>query len=419
VLMTYAVLMVQSSGNRLNVDSVELQVCQQQQAFSKVKSLELDEMLIDWIDLCRLLEGFPFITTLAASSNYFGTLRWPLKHACLTSLTLEYNQFKTLADISSLSGLLSLESLLLKGNEISLIETTTSPGTGKKLAQDNVIRDTTPVFGPNLRYIDLSYNQINDWNFVDTLAYVFPGMTSLRLSHNPLYQKPAANGENPSTDVEEGFMITLARLGNLKTLNFSNITAAERTNAELFYLSRIGKEIEAAANSEEQAVIARHKRYHELCKLHDPPKIVREKIKVDPETLQSRLIKFTFLVPSSLQTVQTGDSIQKEIPNSFDIYRVKGIVGRLLNARPMSLRLIWETGEWDPVAGYEEFEDNGSDEEGQMKTERRKSVQTPLASPRKAGGQLVKREVELEDGTRPVGNCVDGKDVTIRVELRK
>ncbi|PQE06401.1 tubulin-specific chaperone e protein [Rutstroemia sp. NJR-2017a WRK4] len=404
------------NGNRLYVDSVELQVCQQQQAFSKVKSLELDEMLIDWVDLCRLLEGFPFITTLAASSNCFGTLRWPLKHACLTSLTLEYNQFKTLADISSLSGLLSLESLLLKGNEISLIETTTNSGTGEKKTEENVIRDTTPVFGTNLRYIDLSYNKINDWSFVDTLAYVFPGMTSLRLSHNPLYQKPAANGENPSGDIEEGFMITLARLGNLKTLNFSNITAAERTNAELFYLSRIGKEIEAVPNSEEQAVIARHKRYHELCKLHDPPKIVREKIKVDPETLQSRLIKFTFLVPSSLQTDQTGDSIQKEIPNSFDIYRVKGIVGRLLGVKPMSLRLIWETGEWDPVAGYE---DTNSDEEEQTKTERRKSVQTPSEQQRKAGGQLVKREVELEDGTRPVGNCVDGKEVTIRVELRK
>src|SRR4051812_21289721 len=101
--------MVQSSGNRLNVDSVELQVCQQQQAFSNVKSLELDEMLIDWIDLCRLLEGFQFITTLAASSNCFRTLRWPVKHTCLTSLTLEYNQFKTLADISPLSELLSLE----------------------------------------------------------------------------------------------------------------------------------------------------------------------------------------------------------------------------------------------------------------------------------------------------------------------
>jgi hypothetical protein len=411
--------MVQSSGNRLNIDSVELEVCQQQQAFSNVKSLELDEMLIDWIDLCRLLEGFQFITTLAASSNCFRTLTWPLKHTCLTSLTLEYNQFETLADISPLSELLSLESLLLKGNMISLIGTVTSPGGGKKLAEENEIPDTTPVFSTNLRYIDLSYNQINDWTFVDSLAYVFPGMTSLRLSHNPLYQKPTTNGEKPSADVEKGFMITVARLGNLKTLNFSNITAAERTNAELFYLSRIGKEIEAASNSEEQAVLARHKRYHELCKLHDPPKIVREKIKVDPETLQSRLINFTFLVPSSLQKSQTGDAVKKEIPNSFDIYRLKGIVGRLLNVKPMSLRLIWETGEWDPVAGYEEFEDISGDEEEQMKTERRKSVQTQSESPRKPGGRLVKREVELEDGTRPVGNCVDGREVTIRVELRK
>ncbi|PQE25827.1 tubulin-specific chaperone e protein [Rutstroemia sp. NJR-2017a BBW] len=384
--------MVQFSGNRLYVDSVELQVCQQQQAFSKVKSLELDEMLIDWVDLCRLLEGFPFITTLAASSNCFETLRWPLKHACLTSLTLEYNQFKTLADISSLSGLLSLESLLLKGNEISLIETTTSSGTGKKLAQDNGIQDTTPVFGPNLRHVGVRL----PWDDILTTIAQSTLPEAYRKWGEPIGRCRGRIHDNTGPP--------------------RNITAAERTNAELFYLSRIGKEIEAVPNSEEQAVIARHKRYHELCKLHDPPKIVREKIKIDPETLQSRLIKFTFLVPSSLQTDQTGDSIQKEIPNSFDIYRVKGIVGRLLGVKPMSLRLIWETGEWDPVAGYE---DTNSDEEEQTKMERRKSVQTPSEQQRKAGGQLVKREVELEDGTRPVGNCVDGKEVTIRVELRK
>ncbi|KAM3071336.1 hypothetical protein ACMFMG_008928 [Clarireedia jacksonii] len=406
------------NGNRLNIDSVELQVCQQQQAFTKVRSLELDDMLIDWIDLCRLLEGFRFITTLMASSNCFRTLRWPVNHSNLTSLTLEYNQFETLADISPLSELLSLESLLLKGNKISLIEPVTGSGKEKIPAEDNGIRDTTPVFDTNLRYVDLSYNEINDWNFVDTLAYVFPGMISLRLSHNPLYQKPTADGEVQSADAEEGFMITLARLANLKTLNFSNITAAERTNAELFYLSRIAKEIEAGFASDEQVIIARHKRYHELCKLHDPPQINREKIKVDPETLQARLINFTFLVPPSLQTVHTGNTLKKEIPNSFDIYRVKGIVGRLLKVRPMSLRLIWETGEWDPVAGYEELENISSDDEEEMKTESR-SAQNDSGPQQKVGGQLVKREVELEDGMRPVGNCVDGKEVTIRVVLRK
>ena len=60
--------------------------------------------------------------------------------------------------------------------------------------------------------------------------------------------------------------------------------------------------------------------------------------------------------------------IQSTLPRTLDIYAFKGFVGRLFKLRPMGLRLIWETGEWDPVGGVDNGDDWGcSDEEEEEK----------------------------------------------------
>ena len=46
--------------------------------------------------------------------------------------------------------------------------------------------------------------------------------------------------------------------------------------------------------------------------------------------------------------------IEKRLPRTVGIYALKGIVGRLFNLRPMALRLVWETGEWDPIPGLDD-----------------------------------------------------------------
>ena len=50
--------------------------------------------------------------------------------------------------------------------------------------------------------------------------------------------------------------------------------------------------------------------------------------------------------------------IQKRLPRTVGIYALKGIVGRLFNLRPMALRLVWETGEWDPIPGLHDEDDD-------------------------------------------------------------
>lgn len=70
-------------------------------------------------------------------------------------------------------------------------------------------------------------------------------------------------------------MLTLGRLGwNVRTLNFSNITVQERSNAEMYYLSRIAKELGEALEENGEEVKRRHPRWAELCRcMYLPPEI--------------------------------------------------------------------------------------------------------------------------------------------------
>jgi hypothetical protein len=267
------------------------------------------------------------------------------------------------------------------------------------------------VFSGQLNYVDLSYNKIADWQFVDNLPDVFPNMTALRISHNPVYEVVIKPGDVMAS-ADEGYMLALARLANLKSLNFSAITPAERTNAEMFYLSRIGKEMAAVPECDENIVTGRHRRFSELCKIYEAPVVRRAAKAVNPDMLEARLIKFTFYLPARTVSSQTTEiSKVQEIPRGFDVYRIKGIVGKLFDLKPLSLRLVWETGEWDPVAGYEDERYDSDDLEGTDQV-------TVVAESRNIRGKWMKREVELEDSTRQVGNSVDETEAKVRIELR-
>jgi hypothetical protein len=367
----------------------------------EITELELDNMLVSWDAIKTIVDLFPTLSALSVSSNYFTSLSCPLPDG-ITSLTLEYNEFTIMWDLIPLRQLKTLEVLHLKGNKISRID------------KEGYQLSSFHAFGERLRYVDLSYNAVASWSFVDDLPQIFPGLEELRLSHNPIYEG-LSKEDGTATSVEEGYMLTLARLGNLKSLNFSKITAADRTNAEVFYLSRIAKAMAEVPESEEHTVTLQHKRYSQLCEKYGAPVVVR-KIEgaVNPNFLEARLIKFSFYLPSKPQAGREEAFTQlREIPKSFDVYRVKGIVGKMFDVSPLKIRLIWETGEWDPVAGYEDDEGDSDDEE---RTEVKVTGADGIATQEK--GRWMKREVEIEDGTRQVGFCVDGIEATVRIEIK-
>lgn len=367
------------------------------EALKGITELALEDTLLEWDGVCQIAGSCSSLASLNAGSNQLSNLPsvdYSTLITTLTSLNLEYNDITYFSELNSLTALTSLRNLHLKGNNITGFSSTESEA---------------PVFPSSIQYLDVSYNSIKEWSFVDSLPHHFPGLTGLRLAHNPVSDIRDDSNLTKATTSEDAHMFTIARLAPLKSLNFTAISPSDRANAEMFYLSRIAKHLASVPESAEDSVKSQHPRYAELCEIYGEPDVIRRE-EVNPAFLEARLVSVTFYHP--------GEDIRKtsRIPKSFDVYSVKGVAGKLFELKPLGLRLIWETGEWDPVAGFYEgdgdsSEDENADEDLDDQTAIRKEEEIE-GKP----GRWVKREVELKDGPRQLGYCVDGLDVTIRVE---
>lgn len=85
----------------------------------------------------------------------------------------------------------------------------------------------------------------------------------------------------------------------------------------------------------------------------------------------------------------------------------------------MGLRLVWETDEWDPIAGMGSSEDEDTDSELTSDVERRANKSTAIEKRKKRDkARWTQREEELVDGTKDVGFWIGGKEARVRIELR-
>ncbi|KAF1924476.1 uncharacterized protein M421DRAFT_8780 [Didymella exigua CBS 183.55] len=348
--------------------------------FANITTLKLEDDLLAWEDLANITHQFSTLTTLSASSNFYSRLTKHFLNPTITDLTLEENLFPSLSALEPLTKMPNLQRLILKSNKIFEIGT------------------QAPIFPSTVREVDLSFNEITTWPFIEALSHVFPGLTSLRVSHNPLYEA-LQSPDGRTLTADDGYMLTLARLGNLKMLNHSPISDKERLNAESYYLSLIVKEMQFAPESLQGQILNGHPRYKWLCEEYGEPDLKRGANKVNPNSLAARLLKIRFYLVSDSKEVK-----QVEIPMSCTAYTVLGIVGPLFGAAPSECRLVWETGDWMPAKRtMAEVEDGGWDSDG--------SEDEVVTS-------KVMREVEIKPGTRSIGTWIDGMEATVRVELK-
>ncbi|KAL4908324.1 hypothetical protein BDW74DRAFT_147252 [Aspergillus multicolor] len=387
------------SGNRLGPIEEGLR-------FDGVEELHLDDTLLPWEQVSMAAAHFPSLTWLSASGNQISTAVTPISNA-LTTLVLENNDIGSLSSIRALSSLQNLKHLSLRGNCIDTIAEADA-------------RDSSFQFSKSLQSVDLSRNKINSWIFINRLPEVFPGLRNLRVSGNPLYNQAVAPSsvtgipEKPMT-VDEAYMLTLARIATLQVLNYSTISEKDRSNAELYYLSLIGKELSASPEPAEPDISKTHPRYNELCKIYGEPLIQRATKgsgsgnAVNPRSVAARLVRIVFrLSQDNAETVKV-----KEIPQSYDTYQVKAIVSRLFGITPFEFRLIWETDELDPVSK----ENMDIEDEWDSEAEEEDASADNLNSGDEA--KFVKREVELVDTTRDIGFWFqpDLLEARVRIEV--
>lgn len=361
--------------------------------FRQIHSLFLDDTLLSWTDLAECAELFSSITTLTASCNELQSLSITSLPCTLTSITLEDNKFHSLADVASLCGLPQLQKLILRNNVISRIHSTYS-------GPDPSAPDIDFAFSSSLFHLDVSKNAIKEWSFISALPSLFPGLTSLRISNNPLFDSLYTADNIPLTP-EDGYVLTIARLAKLKTLNFSTISSKDRLNSESYYLSQIALAISRLpADVPAKTVTSQHPRYEELCEEYGEPDIVRKQPVLNPNALAARLLKLTLRYNGK----EVGII---ELPKRFSVYTLSGMVGRSLALRPSGLRLIWETGELyggtsdqkNPDGPWHSDSDDDSEKDGDKSFDR-----------------TILREVELIAGTRSVGTWIDGDEAILRVE---
>ncbi|QSS60680.1 tubulin-specific chaperone E [Histoplasma capsulatum] len=386
-----------------------------------ISELALDETLMEWKEVAAVSKQFPSLRSLSVSGNEFTSLPCPIS-STIQELILEYNGFESIHSIRQLASLSELKKLSLRGNMINRIGSDNPPTIPEK---SNI------VFSSTLTSLDISFNKISHWSFIDMLPKVFPGLATLRVSDNPLYDQPPAPShvtnmpEYPMT-VDEAYMLTLAHLPRLETLNYSKITDQDRNNGELYYLSLIRKELAASSQSEENRILELHPRYGELCGTYGEVEIKRETESsgsgIHPRSLAARLVTFNFYLPDrqnqkpiSQKPDRTASAeYSTNIPKSFDVYRIKALVARHFSLYPLRFKLVWETDEWDPIeeSWADDDEWDSSDEIDEPGPQHGSS-----ALKHEDGKKLIRREEELVNSTREVGFWLTDETRQVRVRI--
>jgi hypothetical protein len=369
-----------------------------QLVFSKIKHLHLESTLLSWREIVDICSLFRNVQSLILSHNSFETLdptvSLKILTSTITSIDLESNQFTALSDLAPLRTLPNLQTLILKSNPI---------------ASTASANESSPTFSSNLTTLDLSHAQIQAWSLIDTLPLTFPGLTSLRISHNPLYTS-LTSPDHRILSTDDGYMLTIARLPRLKSLNYSTITAKDRLNAESYYLSLIASELSFAAESEEAAIKARHRRWSDLCEEYGEPEIKRSSNRLNPNSLAARLLTLHFHHATAPKTTSTFIA---SVPKSLSAYAVHGIAGKNFGLPALRIKLMHETGEWDVINKSSGGADEGPWDSSDESDDGGGGAETEW------GERRVRREVLIVPGTRNIGSWIDGNEGVIRVELQE
>ncbi|NXD79779.1 TBCE protein, partial [Halcyon senegalensis] len=298
-------------------------------AFSKLRILALNQTEITWTEVLLCAPGWPALEELYLTSNNITVLERPDNVLqTLKLLDLSDNQLLDGNQLHLIAHLPRLEHLILRNTGIASIYFPDA-GFGCK----------TKMF-PSLKHLVIKDNKISQWSSINELDKL-PSLLSLQCHNNPFMDTE----KNPETLRQ----LIIAKISQLEVLNKSEILPAERKGAELDYRKIFGKDWLAAGgnwdpekNKPSDEFLAAHPRYPSLCLKYGAPEEGELKGK-QPLTLKNQLLTLTIKCPEKPEQ----KPVEKKLPESMTIQRVKGLLYRLLKIPGSELKLSYESSKLD------------------------------------------------------------------------
>ncbi|GLD71884.1 tubulin-specific chaperone E, partial [Lates japonicus] len=305
---------LQLSCNRLRLPSELSAHCQ---AFSSLKVLVLNSCDLTWPQILECAPMWPQLEDLCVEENNITELQRPEGVLqTLRSLNLSCNPLVQ-DSVLSLSALPRLEQLNLSKTGLSVIR-----------FDDAAPGSQTAMF-PALKNLNLNHNSITEWCVVDELAKL-PSLVQFSCRGNRL----VSSDGNPKTANQ----MLIAKLGQLVVLNSSEIYPEDRRGAELDYIKMFGEEwLKAGGRSQASAQFTcLHPRYQSLIDKYGAPEEGELK-KPEPFALKNQLLKITFVFPDAAKR----KPIEKKLPATMVVQKVKGLLYRLLKVPAADLKLTY------------------------------------------------------------------------------
>ncbi|XP_017291159.1 tubulin-specific chaperone E [Kryptolebias marmoratus] len=312
---------LQLSNNRLRLPSDPWAHCQ---AFSNLKVLALNGCMLTWLQVLECAAMCPQLEDLFLEKNNITELQRPEGGVLqkLKCLNLSCNPLVQNC-ILNLSALPRLKELNLSDTGLSAIR-----------FEDAAPGCYTAMF-PALKVLNVDQNIISEWCVVNELAKL-PCLMKLSCRGNRL----VSSDQNPKTANQ----MLIAKLEHLVVLNNSEITSEERRGSELDYIKMFGEEWLKAGGPGQPSTqfINQHPRYQKLIDKYGAPDKGELK-KPEPFALKNQLLKITFVFPDDVGR----KPIEKKLPASMVIQKVKGLLYRLLKVPAGDLRLTYTSSKME------------------------------------------------------------------------
>ncbi|XP_071379457.1 tubulin-specific chaperone E [Centroberyx affinis] len=294
----------------------------QSHAFSSLKLLALTGCSLTWTQILQCAPMWPQLEELCVSQNNITELQRPvdvlqsLKYLDLSSNPLVEDSVLTIAALPR------LEKLNLSRTRLSALRFDDAPPGCKS------------AMFPCLKSLILDHNNISEWSVVDELGKLH-GLVELSCRSSGL----VSSDGKPATASQ----LLIAKLGQLAFLNRCEILPEDRRGAELDYIKMFGEEwLKAGGQRDAQQsrpstqFTCQHPRYQSLIEKYGAPEEGELK-KQQPFALKNQLIKVTFVFPDEADR----KPIEKKLPASMVVQKVKGLLYRLLKIPAAELKLTY------------------------------------------------------------------------------